>query len=89
MNRTFENELKEIYEHLGITEKHFKTNKLAMHPQPPLDELKIVDIDFEGKPFILIQAASIAWIKMRADAAREGVVLLPHSGFRSYLHQKN
>lgn len=77
-----------IHEQLGITSEHLVTNKLDFHPQPALDQLKIVDIDFEGKPFILRHDVSVAWLKMKTDAAKEKVHLYPFSGFRSYLHQK-
>ncbi len=80
--------LNKIHEELGITSQHLAANKLSLHPQPSLDHLKVVDIDFEGKPFILRSDVSDAWLKMKADAAMENVNIQPYSGFRSYLHQK-
>lgn len=80
--------LSKIHELLGITSRDLEANKLPFHPQPSLDQLKVVDIDFEGKPFILHSKASNAWLNMKAAAAKENINLQPFSGFRSYLHQK-
>ncbi len=81
--------LKKIHEDLGITSKHVARNKLSFQPQPELSKLKVIDIDFEGKPFILHTDVATAWIGMEAAAASEAISLRPFSGFRSYLHQKN
>ncbi len=80
--------LSKIHEQLGITPQHLADNKLPFHPQPSLNQLEVVNIDFEGKPFILRNNVSIAWLEMRADAAKAKINLQPFSGFRSYLHQK-
>lgn len=80
--------LTEIHEYLGITQKYFEANRLPIHEQPPLEALQIVDIDFEGKPFILTHATAKAWQQMRAAALQDQIQLMPFSGFRSYLHQK-
>lgn len=84
-----DNTLKEIYQILGITELHLSANKLSLHLQPPLEQLQVVDIDCDGKPFILIPSAADAWLKMKKAALTENISLLPFSGFRSYLYQKN
>jgi zinc D-Ala-D-Ala carboxypeptidase len=80
--------LKKIHEELGIGERHLSSCKLAWCEQPRLDELEVVDIDFDGRPFILTKAATQAWREMRKIANSEKVVLEPYSGFRSYLHQR-
>lgn len=80
--------LREIHEQLGITAHHLESNKLEPHQQPPLDQLKVVEIDFEGKPFILRYDAGDAWLTMKNEAAKAKVNLQPFSGFRSYAHQK-
>ncbi len=80
--------LEEIHKELGITAKHITENRLAKCEQPPLNTLEIVDIDFEGKPFVLTNAAAKAWREMCAAARSENIDLKPFSGFRSYLHQK-
>ncbi|WP_413287441.1 D-alanyl-D-alanine carboxypeptidase family protein [Bdellovibrio sp. HCB337] len=81
--------LTEIHEYLGITQNYLETNRLSLHEQPPLEMLQIVDIDFEGKPFVLTTQTAKAWLQMRAAALQENIQLMPFSGFRSYLHQKN
>ena len=80
--------LTEIHNSLGITQQHLDATKLSMHAQPALTDLEVVDIDFEGRPFILISSAAAAWNKMKEAAAAEQITLLPFSGFRSYIHQK-
>jgi zinc D-Ala-D-Ala carboxypeptidase len=81
--------LLEIHDSLGISQQHITANRLSLHPQPHLEKLQVVDIDFEGKPFILISPAAQAWLKMKEAALSERILLMPFSGFRSYLHQKN
>ena len=81
--------LTKIYQQLGISSKHLELNKLPIHRQPSLDLLEVVDIDFEGKPFILISSAAQNWRRMKVMAQRDNISLMPFSGFRSYLHQMN
>ena len=80
--------LVEIHVALGIGLRHLTANRLSFQQQPGLEKLEIVDINFEGKPFILISSAARAWRRMKAAAAADKVTLMPFSGFRSYLHQK-
>ncbi len=81
--------LYKIHQDLGIQSQHLRANKLTVQEQPPLDKLIVVDIDFDGRPFVLISAAANAWKKMQNQAEEEQVLLRPYSGFRSYIHQKN
>lgn len=81
--------LTEIHAALGITQIHLENNKLAYHEQPALHDLQVVEIDFEGKPFILTTGAAHAWKKMTAAAEQDQISLKPFSGFRSYIHQKS
>lgn len=80
--------LNEIHSSLGISRQHLLANRLSLHEQPSLEDLKVVDIDFEGKPFILVSSAAQAWCEMTGAADGAHVSLMPFSGFRSYLHQK-
>ena len=80
-------ELLKIFEELKISDELLVKNKLGRCEQLPLNQLEIVDIDFEGKPFILEANAASSWRKMRTRAASEGIVLDPFSGFRSYKYQ--
>jgi D-alanyl-D-alanine carboxypeptidase len=84
-----DNLLNDLYAVLGILESHLEANKLPFHAQPPLEDLQVVDIDCDGKPFILIPSAAQAWRKMTAAAQTDKIELLPFSGFRSYVYQKN
>lgn len=80
--------LERIYKELGIESRHLSANKLSRCEQPSLSDLEVVEIDFEGRPFILIPLAAKAWREMRAAAAADEVVLDPFSGFRSYVYQQ-
>lgn len=84
MDRT----LTEIHEALGIEQRHLAANRLSFHEEPRFEELRVVEIDFEGRPFVLLSSAAQAWSRMQAAARDERVSLLPFSGFRSYLRQK-
>jgi len=80
--------LDKIYSELGVTETHLRLQRLNPYKEPPLDTLEIVEIDFEGKPFILESGAADAWRKMHHQAKKDGISIEPFSGFRSYLYQK-
>jgi zinc D-Ala-D-Ala carboxypeptidase len=80
--------LQSIYDELGITQDHLSQNKLAACKQAPLDELKVIEIDFEGRPFILHSTAARAWRQMQLAAQSDLIELKPFSGFRSYVYQK-
>ncbi len=80
--------LAEIHREFGIGDSYLSQRGLSPFYQPPLDELVVTDIDFEGKPFILTRKASAAWKDLCAAAHRDGIMLQPFSGFRSYLYQK-
>ncbi len=80
--------LDQIYAELGITETHLNSNRLSRCEEPPLSKLEIVEIDFEGRPFILAIPAANAWRKMYQEAQQNGVSIEPFSGFRSYMYQK-
>lgn len=81
--------LTEIHQKLGINETHLRANRLVLCEQPLLEHLRVVDIDFEGKPFLLHQSAALAWKNMKDAAESENIYMKPFSGFRSYLHQFN
>lgn len=81
--------LLKIHQALGITPQHLERNLLSFHQQPRVEELQVVDLDFEGKAFILISSTARAWREMKKAAQAEGIDLRPYSGFRSYLQQRN
>ena len=80
--------LKRIYAELNITENHLSANKLARCKQAYLHDLEVVDIDFDGRPFILAIPAAVAWRNMQQVAKSDGIFLEAYSGFRSYIYQK-
>ncbi len=84
-----ENSLDEIHKLLGITPAHRSANRLELQKQAPLEQLKVVEITATGNPFILHSNVAGVWQQMKERAAADGITLAPHSGFRSYLHQKN
>lgn len=79
----------DIHQSLGISETHLNANKLKFQSQPDLNSLDVVEIDFEGKPFIMQASAATAWRAMKGAAEKDQIQLKPFSGFRSYLHQKS
>ena len=81
--------LKSIYNELNITEDILANYKLPFCEEASLKNLEVVDIDHEGRPFILTKEAGVAWKKMCEAAKSDGVILRPYSGFRSYVYQKN
>jgi len=80
--------LTEIHSQLGITQVHLKANRLPLHEQPALSSLVVADIDFRGRPFVLLSSTAEAWRPMVAAALSENIYLKPFSGFRSYIDQK-
>jgi D-alanyl-D-alanine carboxypeptidase len=80
--------LKQIHHELGITDRHLSECKLEWCEEPPLNHLEVTDIVFDGRPFILEKGAACAWREMCQSARNDGVTLMPYSGFRSYLHQR-
>ena len=81
-------QLEGIYKQLGITSDHIFKYKLDRCKQPLLTDLEIVDIDHEGKPFVLLSSAAPPWKDMYKTAHSDGVFIEPFSGFRSYIYQK-
>jgi len=65
--------------------------KHALTLQAEVDETWLVEIDRNptGKSVRLVPAAATAWQDMRAAALHDGIILLPHSGFRSIARQEN
>ena len=80
-------ELEDLLQDLDIPESYGVDRGFVLHAQPPLSELEVVAIDFEGKPFILTRATATAWRELQSAATRDGVEILPFSGFRSYKYQ--
>ncbi|MES3037580.1 MAG: M15 family metallopeptidase [Bdellovibrionota bacterium] len=80
--------LKNIYLELGITPAHLSANRLNLSPQANFEDLKVVDLDIQGRPFALTNASAKAWLEMKSAAAADHILINPASGFRSYIYQK-
>lgn len=80
--------LKDIYQELGICETYLANRGIAPWKQACLSDLIVADIDFEGKPLVLTKQTALAWSQLHAQAEVDNILLLPFSGFRSYLYQK-
>lgn len=80
--------LKNIHEELGIDSSILENYKLPLCKEPNVKDLEVVDIDIEGRPFVLVSSAAQAWREMVEAARKDRIPLLPYSGFRSYVYQK-
>ena len=80
--------LETLYKALGIGDAELEKFNLEPHEEASVSELVAIDLDFEGKPILLTQAAAQAWQHLCEAAEADSVVLTPYSGFRSYLYQK-
>jgi D-alanyl-D-alanine carboxypeptidase len=77
-----------MHQELGIPDDYALRTKLPFFSEIPLSQLVVAQLDDAGRPLVLSQATTSAWCSMQAAASADGIVLLPFSGFRSYLYQK-
>jgi len=80
--------LNAYYDELKITSSILAANKLDFCRQAPLSELEVIDIDVQGRPFVLASKAAPSCRELFSAAATDSVDLNPASSFRSYLYQK-
>jgi len=80
--------LNSYHQELGIDAFFLAENRLSFCEEARLQDLEIVDLDFQGRPFLLTSATAVAWKKLNSAARSEKITLNPASGFRSYLYQK-
>ncbi|MCB0336562.1 MAG: M15 family metallopeptidase [Bdellovibrionales bacterium] len=81
-------ELAVIYQELGIAENWAEVRGVVYYPEAAVADLQVVSIDFDGKPFILDASVSDRWNQLLGAAEKDGVRILPFSGFRSYRYQR-
>lgn len=81
-------ELTQIFSDLGLQKRHLDSNKLEPTVQSSLSSLRVVDLDFEGKAFLLDAEAALAWNAMILESLKIGLQLRPYSGFRSMQYQQ-
>ena len=77
-----------IHRELGIPADYAQRTGLPFFEEVSLSELVVAQLDEAGRPLVLTKSAAQALVSMRTAAKKDGVELLPFSGFRSYLYQK-
>lgn len=80
-------ELAALHRELGIPTTYARDRRLPAHLDAPETDLVQIALNDEGRPIRLISPAAAAWHRMRDAAARDGITLLPVSGFRSVARQ--
>lgn len=77
-----------LHKELAIPVDYAQRTGLPLYEQAALSELVVAQLDDGGRPLVLTRRAADALAAMRAAAQKEGVELLPFSGFRSYVYQR-
>ena len=77
-----------IHRELNIPTDYAQRTGLPFFEEVSLSELVVAQLDEAGRPLVLTKKAAQALQAMRTAATKDGVELLPFSGFRSYLYQK-
>jgi D-alanyl-D-alanine carboxypeptidase len=77
-----------IHRELGISADYAQRTGLPLFEEVSLSELVVAQLDEAGRPLVLTKSAAHALGAMRAAAMKDGIELLPFSGFRSYLYQR-
>ena len=80
--------LKTLHKELHIPENYAQSTGLPIYAEVALSELVVAQLDDAGRPLVLTKSAARALGSMCSAANKDGVVLLPFSGFRSYLYQR-
>jgi zinc D-Ala-D-Ala carboxypeptidase len=84
---SFNQELTAIYDDLGISTEMLNGYKLPFQEEATLSNLEITALDHVGRPLILEKIAAAAWKAMVEASKKDGITLMPVSGFRSYRYQ--
>jgi D-alanyl-D-alanine carboxypeptidase len=77
-----------IHRELTIPHDYAERTGLPAYTEVELSELVVAQLDEAGRPLVLTRPAAEALGSMRTAAHKDGIELLPFSGFRSYLYQK-
>lgn len=80
--------LRELHAELNIPKDYAQTTGLPIYAEVPLSDLIVAQLDDAGRPLVLTKRAAQALHSMSAAARKDGIALLPFSGFRSYLYQR-
>jgi len=76
-----------LHRSLGIPAEYARTRRLRPQLEADENDLIVIATTEPGKKIQLIASAASAWHRMRAIAEKDGVVLVPISGFRSIARQ--
>ena len=77
-----------MHRELNIPHDYAQRTGLPFFEEVALSELVVAQLDEAGRPLVLTKSAAQALQAMRAAATKDGIELLPFSGFRSYVYQK-
>ena len=77
-----------IHRELQIPADYSERTGLPQYSEVELSLLVVARLDEAGRPLVLTKPAAQALTTMTSAALRDGVELVPFSGFRSYLYQK-
>ena len=77
-----------IHRDLQIPSDYAERTGLPQYEEVELSQLVVAQLDEAGRPLVLTSNAAQALASMKAAALRDGIELVPFSGFRSYLYQK-
>jgi D-alanyl-D-alanine carboxypeptidase len=89
MAKTPHNDLiSQIHRELDIPLDYAETTGLIFFAEVSLSSLNVCQLDIAGRPLVLAKHVSKAWLKIYQAALKDGVELLPFSGFRSYRYQQ-
>ncbi|MBL9209726.1 MAG: D-alanyl-D-alanine carboxypeptidase family protein [Opitutaceae bacterium] len=79
--------LSSLHRDLGISPTYGADRHLTAYAEAVETELEQIALNDDGRPIRLVPAAAEAWRRMSAAATRDGIELLPVSGFRSIARQ--
>jgi D-alanyl-D-alanine carboxypeptidase len=80
--------ISKIHRELNIPSDYAETTGLPFFAEVSLSSLNVCQLDIAGRPLVLAKHASKGWLKLHKAALKDGVELLPFSGFRSYRYQQ-
>ncbi len=80
---------KTIHIRYGIPRNYAKNRKLEFFPEARKKDLVLLEHDFQGKPLRLTKETAAAFNSLREKAKKDGIIIMPFSGFRSYAYQED
>jgi D-alanyl-D-alanine carboxypeptidase len=77
----FDRKTAALIQELGICEAALDRRGLKKHTEAR--SLVVAEVGIDGRSHLLIPAAAMAWVALKADARKEGIALFVVSAFRS------